>query len=178
MALRENWAEFRVSVIFVSNYKNSGGEKNSVIIEACYSLPCLAMSWGSCNHVTIKTAKDEALGCNHPFIWRISWKRNDVGVQMLNTFLISGVRDFAIGLPYPQSSTAPGEGVEVCYPCFKSWPLIYTKHTIFHTSTEFVIIGKGLAEKQSAIFRCSAKLWVYTMHHNSMWYTTSKLIPM
>lgn len=79
-------------------------------IEACYSLPCLAMSWGSCNHVTIKTAKDEALGCNHPFIWRISWKRNDVGVQMLNTFLISGVRDFAIGLPYPQSSTAPGEG--------------------------------------------------------------------
>lgn len=110
MALRENWAEFRVSVIFVSNYKNSGGEKNSVIIEACYSLPCLAMSWGSCNHITIKTAKDEALGCNHPFIWRISWKRNDVGVQMLNTFLISGVRDFAIGLPYPQSSTAPGEG--------------------------------------------------------------------
>lgn len=110
MALRENWAEFRVSVIFISNYKNSGGEKNSVIIEACYSLPCLAMSWGSCNHVTIKTAKDEALGCNHPFIWRISWKRNDVGVQMLITFLISRVRVFAIGLPYPQSSTAPGEG--------------------------------------------------------------------
>ena len=125
MALSENWAEFRVSVIFVSNHKNSGGEKNSVIIEACYSLPCLAMSWGSCNHITIKTAKDEALGCNHPFIWRISWKRNDVGVQMLNTFLISGVRDFAIGLPLIHNRVQPqGRGVEVCYPCFKSWPLI------------------------------------------------------